>query len=66
MRRKETRTIVLVVDDSPDTLSLLTDAIEDAGMAVLVAREGDDALAIVERVAPDVILMDNMLETPPV
>ena len=50
MRKKETRDIVLVVDDSPDTLSMLTDALEEAGMTVLVAREGDHALSIVETV----------------
>ena len=58
MRKKESRDIVLVVDDSPDTLRMLTDAIEDAGMTVLVAREGEHAISIVERVTPDVILMD--------
>ena len=52
---------MLVVDDSPGTLGVLTDAIEEAGMSVLVAREGDDALAIVEKVTPDVILMDAVM-----
>jgi DNA-binding NarL/FixJ family response regulator len=61
MPRKECRNIVLVVDDSPGTLGVLTDAIEEAGMTVLVAREGDDALAIVEKVTPDVILMDAVM-----
>ena len=61
MRRSETRDIVLVVDNSPETLRLLTDAIEDAGMTVLVAREGEHALSIVEKVVPDVILMDALM-----
>jgi DNA-binding NarL/FixJ family response regulator len=61
MRRKETRDIVLVVDDSPDTLGVLTEAIEDAGMVVLVAREGERALAIIEKVTPDVVLMDAVM-----
>ena len=61
MRKKEIRDIVLVVDDSPDTLSLLTDAIGEAGMTVLVAREGEDALSIVEKVTPDIILMDAVM-----
>jgi DNA-binding NarL/FixJ family response regulator len=61
MRKKETRDIVLVVDDSPNTLSVLTDAIEEAGMTVLVAREGDHALSIVDKVTPDVILMDAVM-----
>jgi len=61
MRRSETRDIVLVVDDSPETLRLLTDALEEAGMTVLVAREGEHALSIVEKVVPDVILMDALM-----
>jgi DNA-binding NarL/FixJ family response regulator len=61
MRKKETRDIVLVVDDSPNTLSVLTDAIEEAGMTVLVAREGDHALSIVDKIKPDVILMDAIM-----
>ena len=61
MRKNETRDIVIVVDDSPETLRLLTDAIEEAGMTVLVAREGEHALSIVEKVLPDVILMDAVM-----
>jgi DNA-binding response OmpR family regulator/DNA-binding CsgD family transcriptional regulator len=61
MRKSETRDIVLVVDDSPETLRLLTDALEEAGMTVLVAREGEHALSIVEKVVPDVILMDALM-----
>jgi DNA-binding NarL/FixJ family response regulator len=61
MRKSETRDIALVVDDSPETLRLLTDALEEAGMTVLVAREGDHALSIVEKVVPDVILMDALM-----
>jgi DNA-binding response OmpR family regulator/DNA-binding CsgD family transcriptional regulator len=61
MLKREARDIVLVVDDSPDTLRMLTDAIEDAGMTVLVAREGDLALSMMEKVAPDVILMDAVM-----
>jgi DNA-binding response OmpR family regulator/DNA-binding CsgD family transcriptional regulator len=61
MRRHDVRDIVLVVDDSLDTLRVLTDAIEEAGMTVLVAREGEHALSIVEKVTPDVILMDAVM-----
>ena len=52
---------MLVVDDSPDTLRMLTDAIEEAGMTVLVAREGEHALSIVDKVTPEVILMDAVM-----
>ena len=52
MRKSDSRDIVLVVDDSPETLRLLTDALEEAGMTVLVAREGEHALSIVEKSCP--------------
>lgn len=55
------RDIVLVVDDSPDTLSFLTEAIERSGATVLVAVAGDLALALVEEITPDVILLDAMM-----
>jgi DNA-binding response OmpR family regulator/DNA-binding CsgD family transcriptional regulator len=61
MPRSDSHDIVLVVDDSPETLRLLTDALEEAGMTVLVAREGEHALSIVEKVVPDVILMDALM-----
>lgn len=58
---REPRNIVLIVDDSPDTLRMLTDAIEDAGMTVLVALDGEQALSLIERITPDVILMDAVM-----
>src|SRR5262249_35345450 len=61
MRPREAGDIVLVVDDSPDTLRMLTDALEEAGMTVLVALEGSQALAIVTKITPDVILMDAVM-----
>lgn len=57
----EPRDIVLVVDDSPNTLHMLTDAIEGAGMTVLVALDGEQALSLIERITPDVILMDAVM-----
>ena len=61
MRKSDKRDIVLVVDDSPETLRLLTDALEEAGMTVLVARQGEHARSIVQKVVPDVILMDALM-----
>jgi DNA-binding response OmpR family regulator/DNA-binding CsgD family transcriptional regulator len=61
MRAKNAEDIVLIVDDSPDTLRMLTDALEDAGMTALVALEGAQALAIVEKITPDIILMDAVM-----
>lgn len=53
--------IVLAVDDAPETLSLLTDILENAGMTALVARNGVNALSLVSRIAPDLILMDAVM-----
>jgi len=53
--------IVLVVDDSPDTLKMLTDALSDASMTVLVAIEGEQALSMIERITPDIVLMDAVM-----
>jgi DNA-binding response OmpR family regulator len=61
MANNKSPDIVLVVDDSPDTLKMLTDALEDAGMTVLVAIDGEQALSMIEKVAPDVILMDAVM-----
>src|ERR1700733_28611 len=53
--------IVLVVDDSPATLGMLNEALEKAGYTVLVAQSGSTALTLVERVTPDIVLMDALM-----
>ncbi len=52
---------VLVVDDAPDTLRMLCDALADEGYTVLVARDGQQALARLDVVTPDAILMDGVM-----
>lgn len=55
------RDIVLVVDDSPETLSFLTHALEEAGITVLVAVDGMAALHLMEQITPDLILLDAVM-----
>lgn len=55
------RTVVLIVDDTPDNLALLSDTLQSAGYAVLVALNGQAALKCLAHVTPDVILMDAMM-----
>lgn len=55
------RDIVLLVDDSPETLGFLTDALEQSGFSVLIATSGKAALGIVERISPDLILLDAIM-----
>jgi DNA-binding NarL/FixJ family response regulator len=52
------RDTVLVVDDTPETLSLLTDTLDQAGFTVLIATDGESALHLVDQVTPDLVLMD--------
>ncbi len=52
---------VLVVDDAPDSLRMLCDALMQEGYTVLVARDGEQALARLAAVAPDAILMDAVM-----
>lgn len=55
------RGTVLVVDDAPDTLRMLCDALAAEGYTVLVALDGPQALARLDVVTPDAILMDAMM-----
>ena len=53
--------VVLVVDDSPETLGMLNDTLEQAGVTVLVALEGSQALTIAHSITPDIILLDALM-----
>lgn len=53
--------VALVVDDSADTLGLLKEALEAAGIDVLLALDGQQALGIAQKIVPDVILLDAMM-----
>jgi predicted signal transduction protein with EAL and GGDEF domain/signal transduction histidine kinase/HPt (histidine-containing phosphotransfer) domain-containing protein len=54
-------TLVLVVDDDRSTRSALRYALQRSGFAVEEAANGIKALAMVDRINPDVILMDAMM-----
>lgn len=53
--------IVLIVDDIPENLSLLHDALDETGYTVLVATNGESALQRARQSLPDVILLDAMM-----
>jgi len=52
---------VLVVDDSQESVDLLEYFLKPAGYKILKARDGMEALEIVEKDPPDIILLDIML-----
>ncbi len=53
--------VVLIVDDVPENLSMLHDALDEAGYKVLVATNGESALARARQTLPDGILLDDLM-----
>ncbi|WAN10428.1 response regulator [Stutzerimonas balearica] len=53
--------VVLIVDDVPDNLALLSSALEQAGYMVLVALDGRSALERMQRLKPEIVLLDAMM-----
>jgi CheY-like chemotaxis protein/DNA-binding CsgD family transcriptional regulator len=52
---------VLIVDDVPDNLSVLHDALDESGYTVLVATSGEAALQRALQALPDIVLLDAMM-----
>jgi CheY-like chemotaxis protein len=50
--------LVLVVDDSPNVLAHVTEILEQRGATVAAVGSADEALQIVEREHPNVVLSD--------
>ncbi len=55
------RPLVLVADDDPDILSLVALRLERSGFDVIVARDGEQAIAAALERAPDIALLDVMM-----
>jgi DNA-binding response OmpR family regulator/DNA-binding CsgD family transcriptional regulator len=53
--------VVLIVDDVPDNLAMLHDALDESGYTVLVATHGEAALQRATQVLPDIVLLDAMM-----
>ncbi len=53
--------VVLIVDDVPDNLSVLHDALDESGYTVLVATHGEAALQRATQALPDIVLLDAMM-----
>jgi signal transduction histidine kinase len=53
-----TQPFILTVDDNPTNLSVLSGSLKSAGYKVRMAVDGEDALALVERQLPELILLD--------
>lgn len=52
---------ILLVDDEPRIEKLVRDMVEGAGYEFAYAENGADTLALVGRIAPDLVIMDVMM-----
>ena len=52
--------VVLIVDDVPDNLAVLHDALDESGFTVLIATSGEAALQRAQQAVPDIVLLDDM------
>jgi CheY-like chemotaxis protein/DNA-binding CsgD family transcriptional regulator len=52
---------VMIVDDTPENLALLSDTLSESGYRVLVATDGISALEQIQFIKPDIILLDVMM-----
>ncbi|OZI26314.1 hypothetical protein CAL26_02985 [Bordetella genomosp. 9] len=53
--------LVLLVDDTPDNLKMLSEALDHAGYMVIVATDGHSALERLDFVVPDIVLLDAVM-----
>ena len=53
--------VVLIVDDIPDNLAVLHDALDESGYTVLLATSGEAALTRAAQALPDIVLLDAMM-----
>jgi PAS domain S-box-containing protein len=52
---------ILIVDDQLENLKLLTTYMQQQGFELMVAQSGEETLKRVERIIPDIILLDVMM-----
>ncbi len=52
---------VLIVDDEPNIVTSLEYLMKKSGYEVSIARNGDEALALIGSFLPDVVLLDVMM-----
>jgi CheY-like chemotaxis protein len=52
---------ILIVDDDPDILTAITTGLADTGATIQTAGDGNSAVTLVEKLAPQLIILDIML-----
>jgi signal transduction histidine kinase len=52
---------ILIVDDKPENLDVLIDYLDSFGFSIFVARNGEEAIKLAEKIMPDIILLDVIM-----
>jgi len=52
---------ILLVDDDPEIVESMRTVLESRGYSILVARDGNQGLAIAESEEPDLVVLDMMM-----
>lgn len=52
---------ILLVDDNPTNLEVLFNSLSDSGFKLLIAEDGESAIALAHDAQPDMILLDVMM-----
>jgi DNA-binding response OmpR family regulator len=52
---------ILIADDEPSIVAALEYLLQQGGYEVLIARNGDEALGLLEQRVPDLVLLDVMM-----
>jgi DNA-binding response OmpR family regulator len=52
---------ILLVDDDPEIVESMKTVLESRGHTILVARDGNQGLAMAEKDAPDLVVLDMMM-----
>jgi len=59
----ESKFLILVVDDSADSVAMISLALQGQGYRVVTANNGEDAVTVATQTLPNLILMDINLPT---
>src|SRR5678815_1891232 len=59
----EPKFLILVVDDSPDNVAVISLDLQQQGYRVVTASDGEDAVTVATQMLPNLILMDINLPT---
>ena len=62
--KSESKTVgkrILLVDDDPEIIDSIRYALEGRGYQILIARDGNQGLAMAEREDPDLMILDMMM-----